>query len=97
MRNAGDVTADEVPQVYLGAPATPPDGVAFAEKALAGYDRVTLKAGRAKAISIHVRPRQLQYWSTTHGWTRVTGERPLSVNSSEHAGRLRTTITVAAR
>lgn len=33
--NTGTVTGDEVPQVYLGAPASLPAGVAFADRALA--------------------------------------------------------------
>ena len=63
MTNNGSVAGTAVPQVYLGAPATVPSGVQFAKKALAAYGRVALAAGQTKTVTLHVRVRQLQYWT----------------------------------
>ncbi len=93
--NTGIVTGDEVPQVYLGAPAGPSAGVAFADRALAAYGRITLRPGQTQLVVLHVPARQLQYWDTTaSNWVTATGPRPLYVASSERATQLATTITV---
>lgn len=92
--NTGKVAGDEVPQVYLGAPASPPSGVQFAEKALAGYDRITLKAGQTRSVTIHVPRRQLQYWSDASGWTTATGARTVYVGPDERTVAGSTQITV---
>ena len=93
--NTGTVTGDEVPQVYLGAPASPPAGVAFADRALAGYDRITLRPGQSQTVLLHIPGRQLQYWNTpSSSWVTATGPRPLYVASNERATQLATTITV---
>ena len=93
--NTGTVTGDEVPQVYLGAPASPPAGVAFADRALAGFDRITLRPGQSQTVLLHIPGRQLQYWNTlSSSWVTATGPRPLYVASNERATQLATTITV---
>ncbi len=94
VRNAGSVAGDAVPQVYLGAPANRPTGVQFAPTALAAYSRVHLAAGETKTVSLHVPRRQLQYWSTTAGWTTATGPRSLSVATSASAVVLQRTVTI---
>jgi len=50
----GTVTGDEVPQVYLDAPASPPAGVAFDDRALAVYGRITLRPGQSQTVQLHV-------------------------------------------
>ena len=93
--NTGTVTGDEVPQVYLGAPASPPAGVAFAGRALAAYGRITLRPGQTQTVTLHIPLRQLQYWNTaSSSWVTATGSRPLYVASNERATQLATTITV---
>ena len=93
--NTGSVTGDEVPQVYLGAPAGGPPGVAFADRALAAYSRVTLRPGQSRVVALHVPLRQLQYWDTGAArWVTVTGQRPLFVASNERSTGLTTTITI---
>ncbi len=94
--NTGAKTADAVPQVYLGAPTTVPSGAQFAPKALAGYDRITLGAGQSKTVSIHIPLRQLQYWSTTAGWTTAVGARSLFVSTNATTDVLQQVITVSA-
>ena len=93
--NAGSTAGDEVPQVYLGAPASPPAGTAFASRALAAYSRITLRPGQTQTVSLHVPLRQLQYWNTQSGsWVTAAGQRPLYVASNERATGLTTTVTV---
>jgi beta-glucosidase len=96
VRNSGKVKGDEVPQVYVGAPAKQPAGAQFAVKSLAAFDRVSLDAGQAKTVTLHVPFRQLQYWSTAdNGWETAAGARPLNVGSSSRSIVLSTTVKVA--
>jgi beta-glucosidase len=85
--------SDEVPQVYLGAPAAIPTGIQFPVRSLAAFDRIHLAAGEAKTVTLHVPQRQLQYWSTKDGkWITATGKRTLSVGASSRDLRLNQTI-----
>jgi beta-glucosidase len=93
IRNTGVVDADEVPQVYLGAPRTIPEGVQFPVRGLVAFDRVHVPAGQTTAVTMHVPIRQLQYWSTKEqNWVTATGERTLSVGSSSRTLPLREEI-----
>jgi beta-glucosidase len=93
IRNTGGMDADEVAQVYLGAPATIPEGVQFPVRALVGFERVHVPAGQTTAVTMHVPIRQLQYWSTKEqNWVTATGERTLSVGSSSRTLPLREEI-----
>ncbi|WP_435178466.1 beta-glucosidase [Actinacidiphila sp. bgisy145] len=94
--NAGRTAGTEAAQVYLGAPDHGPQGVQFAPKALAGYDRVTLKAGQSRTVTVHIPLRQLQYWSDTTGWTLATGTRQVTVGGDERTTALARTIRVTA-
>ena len=84
VKNTGKVAGDEVPQVYLDAPAQRPDGVQFAPKTLAAFDRVTLGPGESKDVKLHVAPRSLEYWSVAENkWVRSRfDERLVRVGSS---------------
>lgn len=93
IKNTGSVDADEVPQVYLGAPSNIPDGVQFPVRALVSFDRVHLKAGESKVVTLTVAPRQLQYWSTKgQKWIKATGKRTISVGASSRDLRLKQEI-----
>ena len=93
--NTGAAAGDEVPQVYLGAPASPPAGVPFADRALAAYGRISLRPGQSQLVWLHVPPRQLQYWDTQSGsWVTAAGQRPLYVASNERGAELSATVTV---
>ena len=83
IKNSGSVAGDEVPQVYLGAPSEIPAGVQFPVRALAAFDRIHLGAGEDKTVTLHVQPRQLQYWSKKDGkWVDASGKRTVSVGAS---------------
>ncbi|WP_242496085.1 MULTISPECIES: fibronectin type III-like domain-contianing protein [Sphingobium] len=70
-------------QIYLGAPANAPRGIAFPVKALAGFDRVHLAPSESKTVSIHVAPRSLQYWDErAASWTTPQGVRAVYVGGS---------------
>jgi beta-glucosidase len=93
IKNSGSMDADEVPQVYLSTPSEIPRGVQFPVRALAGFERETIPVGVSKDVTIHVAPRQLQYWSTKEGkWVTVVGKRTLSVGASSRDLRLEQTI-----
>jgi len=93
IKNTGSADSDEVPQVYLGAPTEIPAGVEFPVRALVAFDRVHLAAGEAKTVTLHVAPRQLQYWSTANGkWVTAAGRRTLSVGASSRDLRVEQVI-----
>lgn len=95
IRNTGAMNSDEVPQVYLDAPSTIPAGVQFPVRALVAFDRVAVKKGESREVSLHVAPRQLQYWSTKESkWLATAGERTLSVGPSSRDLRLHKEIQV---
>jgi beta-glucosidase len=67
--NSGSLPGDEVLQAYLDAPEHRPEGVQFAVRTLAAFDRVTLQPGESKEVTMHISPRSLEYWSASeHGW-----------------------------
>jgi beta-glucosidase len=94
--NTGTMTADEVPQVYLGAPTNPPSGAQFAVKALAAFDRISIPAGGSRIVKLTVQPRELSYWSSANqSWRVATGPRQVFVGASSRDVRLQTTVTIA--
>jgi beta-glucosidase len=91
IKNDGTRTGDDVPQVYVDAPAQRPGGVQFAVRTLAAFDRVTLAAGESQDVTMHVAPRRLEYWSTAENrWIR-SGERQIRVGSSSRDLKLSAT------
>jgi len=85
--------SDEVPQVYLGAPAEIPSGVQFPVRSLVAFDRIHLAAGEGQTVTLHVPERQLQYWSTKDTkWVRASGKRTVSVGGSSRNLRLNQAI-----
>jgi len=89
LENAGDVAGEEVPQLYLGPPVPQPEGAQFALRALAAFDRVSLQPGESKTVTLHVRPRGLQYWSAKEkAWVTANGGRTIYVGGSSRDTRL---------
>ena len=86
--NTGNVSGDEVPQVYLDAPEQRPEGVQFAMRTLVAFDRVTLRPGETRESAMHVAPRSLEYWSVAENrWIR-SGSRRINVGSSSRGLKL---------
>lgn len=93
LRNTGAIDGEEVAQVYVSGPKKSIGGVQFAVKALAGFERVSLKAGETKPVTIHIAPRQLQYWSTAERkWVSAAATRTLWVGSSSDDLPLKTML-----
>ncbi|MFI2620340.1 glycoside hydrolase family 3 C-terminal domain-containing protein [Streptomyces sp. NPDC018584] len=81
VRNTGKRTGSDVVQVYLGP--SPKLSLDQADKALAGYQKVELKAGESRRVRIRVAERALQYWNTSaDGWKLAGGERRVLIGSS---------------
>jgi len=86
IRNTGNADSDEVPQAYLSAPAPAPSGVQFPMRKLVAFDRVRISAGQSANVTLHVLPRQLQYWSTKdQKWITLSAGRTLSVGPSSRS------------
>jgi len=83
VRNVGARAADEVVQVYLGAPETLPAGAAFAVRALADFVRITLEPGVSRRVHLHVAPERLRYWSIAESaWRDAPAARTIHVGRS---------------
>jgi beta-glucosidase len=93
IRNTGHVDGDEIPQIYLGAPAGHPQGAQFPVRKLVAFDRIFLKVGQTKTVRMHVPLRQLQYWSTArHRWVKIADRRILGIGASSRDIRLQQAI-----
>jgi len=67
--------------------------VQFSVRALVAFDRIHLNKGESKNVTLHVAPRQLQYWSAKDAkWVTATGTRTVSVGASSRDLRLNETI-----
>lgn len=83
VKNTGALAGDEVVQAYLGAPRPAPAGAAFAKRALAWFDRITLAAGEQRRVKLHIPPERLRYWSERdQSWRDARGGRTLYVGRS---------------
>ncbi|WP_405546388.1 beta-glucosidase [Streptomyces phaeochromogenes] len=86
VRNTGGRDGVDIPQVYVGA--SPDLQVDQAERVLGGYQRLALKAGESRRVTVHVDERTLSSWDAErHGWVLGTGRRTVWVGAS--AGELR--------
>ena len=93
LRNAGRTAGDEIPQVYLGAPAGGPAGVSFPVRKLVAFERVSLAVGQVRRVQLRVPLRQLQSWSSTdRRWIVPRGARILSVGASSRDLRLQSVV-----
>jgi beta-glucosidase len=79
--NSGSVAGDEVPQIYVGSPASPP--VPMAVKALGGFKRISLAPGQTRHVTIEIAPRAF-----SSGAPQITrGRRPGAIVRSPSAPR----------
>jgi beta-glucosidase len=90
VRNRGSRRGTEVPQVYIGRPEGA--AMAMALKILAGFERVDLRPGERRRVTIDIGARELSLWSEDrHRWVQAAGDRPVFVGSSSWDIRLETT------
>lgn len=102
--NTGGRSGTAVPQLYVGPAAGVPAGVQQADRALAGWARVTLRPHRSRRITVHLGPgrgaagwghaRAFQYWYTPkQAWQTASGPRRLWVADADAPRHLRLTAT----
>jgi beta-glucosidase len=66
-----------------------------AVRALAGYEKVALRPGESRRVTIELPARQLESWNrSTHGWELGIGPRSVWVGGSSSDLPLRTTVRV---
>lgn len=93
VRNTGNVSGIEVPQVYLGPPENPPAPIA---RALVGFERIKLRPHASARVSITIDERALSYWSATdNDWVTAGGKRTVYVGSSSRDFRLTGEVNVS--
>ncbi|MCL6668856.1 glycoside hydrolase family 3 C-terminal domain-containing protein [Streptomyces panaciradicis] len=88
--NTGDMTADEVPQLYTRAlePSVPRP-----RRELLAHDRVTLAPGERRELSFDVPLSAFEFWDVARGGRRLEpGRYDLLVGASSEDVRLRTTL-----
>ncbi|MFD3376987.1 MULTISPECIES: beta-glucosidase [unclassified Streptomyces] len=86
VRNTGRRDGVDIPQVYVGP--SPDLRIDRAERVLGGYQRLALKAGESRRVTVRVDERTLSSWhAERHGWVLGTGTRTVWVGAS--AGELR--------
>ncbi len=80
VKNTGDREGATVVQAYLGLPETK---ILRAERELKAFQRVNLKAGQSKRISLTIPRSAAAYWNVqSHAWTVEPGNYQLSVGLS---------------
>ncbi|MET9889717.1 beta-glucosidase [Streptomyces sp. NPDC006465] len=95
VRNTGRRAGIEVAQVYVGP--SPDLGLDQAVRVLGGYERLALRAGERRRITVRVASRTLSSWDARkHGWVLGTGRRTLWVGASSGDLRLSTAAEVRA-
>jgi beta-glucosidase len=98
IQNTGSIPGSEVAQVYLEKPLHLPAGVQFADRILAGFERIQLAPGESKRVIIHIPERQLQYWSTSQQrWLTPPSPRHFWLGSSSRDHRLEGSLIEKAK
>jgi beta-glucosidase len=89
--NTGARAGAEVVQLYLGYPAA----AAEPPQQLKGFEKVWLKPGEAKTVTIALNPASLAVWDeNTHAWKTVPGSYTVAVGSSSRDIRLKSSFAV---
>lgn len=86
LTNSGKMDADEVVQVYASRPES---AVIRPEKELAGFQRVTVKAGETRSVEIDIDKEVFRHWDeASDGWAVEAGAAVFHVGSSSDDIRL---------
>jgi len=86
VRNTGRRTGAAVPQVYVSFP----DSAGEPPKRLEGFDKVTVRPGQGRRVTIHLDRRALAIWE--RGWTVDPGFYGIAVGSSSRDLPLRARV-----
>ena len=82
LKNLGDMEADEVPQLYVKRLDSK---VERAEKELEAFERVALKAGETKNVTLEFPVSELAHWDNeTNGWVLEPGKIEILVGSASN-------------
>ena len=82
LKNLGDMEADEVAQLYVKRLDSK---VERAEKELEAFERVALKAGETKNVTLEFPLSELAYWDNeTNGWVLEPGKIEILVGSASN-------------
>ncbi|BBF79745.1 beta-glucosidase [Asticcacaulis excentricus] len=93
--NTGKVAASDVPQVYVSAPAS---AGWEAPKRLGGWDKVALKPGESKTVTVTVDPRLLATFdSASKTWNVAAGAYDVILARSATDAVSKTTVTLSAQ
>jgi beta-glucosidase len=93
VRNTGRRAGVDVPQVYVGR--SPNLRLDQAVRVLGGYQRLALRAGERRRVTVRVGGRTLSSWDPKrHQWVLGTGRRAVWVGASSGDLRLRTSAEV---
>ncbi len=80
LHNAGEMDAEEVSQVYVGRPQSDIERPAYELK---GFQRIALKAGEEKEVTLSIPLEQLRHWDEAqHQWAFETGPALIMVGGS---------------
>jgi beta-glucosidase len=91
VRNTGKRSGAEIAQVYVALPETA--GESF--RRLVGWQRVDLKSGEEKTVSIAIDPQMLSiYDEQKSGWTQLPGSYRVFAGSSEASTPLEGTLRI---
>ena len=90
--NPGDVTGDEVVQLYLRDVVS---SVTTYVKVLRGFERVTLRPGESARVSFSLTPRDLGLWNKEGHFVVEPGEFKVMVGSSSEDIRLEDSFRVS--
>ncbi|QRW09292.1 glycoside hydrolase family 3 protein [Ceratobasidium sp. AG-Ba] len=86
LRNTGAVAGNEVPQLYIQAPASansPPNQ-------LRGFDRIALRPGQTQRVTLTVSRYDLSVWDVARqGWAKMNGQVGLTVGASSRDFKLK--------
>lgn len=93
LRNAGEVAASEVAQLYIGLPAS----TASPPRRLANFTKVKTQPGKVYHVQWVVAMSEVAVWDiAAQGWTVHGGVYTVWVGSSSRDLRLNTTVTLPA-
>ena len=92
LKNTGDMTADEVPQVYIHR-INP--SVEWPQKELKAFSRVSLAPGESKTVSLEIPVKNLRYWNEQdHNWANDLCNIELEVAASANDIKLKKEIAL---
>jgi beta-glucosidase len=92
IKNAGKFDGDEVAQVYFKLPER---NISLPVKELKGFNRLSVKIGEKKKVTIEIDKLKLRYWDeTTASFVHPTGEYEVMVGASSEDIRVRKKVSI---